>query len=197
MTTNPSAAARPTVVVPRPPFEAAGPIARAALALTDWAERWVPDAYSCQPGARLYRTGDLARYQRNCNILFVGRADHQVKIRGFRIELGEIESVLSKHAGVQQAAVLARTDERGDKSLVAYAVGNAGAEELRIYLRSQLPEYMVPSSILILAKLPLNANGKIDRAALPKPEDVRGDSKEPVAPRAGYGSLWDLAASLF
>ena len=106
--------------------------------------------------------------------------DDQVKIRGFRIELGEIESVLLRHGGVKQAAVLALADERGEKSLVAYVVGAAGGDELRSYLRGQLPDYMVPAAIVELPKFPLNANGKIDRQALPKPEDVQGRRRNPL-----------------
>jgi acyl carrier protein len=131
----------------------------------------------------MYRTGDLVRYLPDGNIEFLGRVDDQVKIRGFRIELGEVESVLLKHPGVKQAAVLALADERGEKSLAAYVVGSATSDELRTYLRSQLPDYMMPSAIIELPKLPLNANGKIDRQALPKPEDVKGAKKDTVAPR--------------
>jgi acyl carrier protein len=131
----------------------------------------------------MYGTGDLVRYLADGNVEFLGRVDDQVKIRGFRIELGEVESVLLKHAGVKQAAVLALSDERGEKSLAAYVVGSASGDELRTYLRSQLPDYMMPAAIVELPKLPLNANGKIDRQALPKPEDVKGAKKEAVAPR--------------
>src|ERR1035438_5767499 len=131
----------------------------------------------------MYRTGDLVRYLPDGNVEFLGRVDDQVKIRGFRIELGEMESVMLRHDGVKQAAVLAVANERGEKSLVAYVVGAAGSDELRSYVRGQLPDYMVPSAILQMPKFPLNANGKIDRQALPRPEDVKGAQKEPVAPR--------------
>lgn len=157
-------------------------------------ERFVPERFGPDPSGKMYRTGDLARYLPDGNVEFLGRADDQVKIRGFRIELGEIESVLSKHTNVQQAAVLAIADERGDRSLVAYIVGSATADELRIFLRSQVPEYMVPSSVLTLPKMPLNANGKIDRQALPRPEDIRGAPKETIAPRTPseevVGAIW-------
>ena len=105
------------------------------------------------------------------------------RFEGFRIELGEIESVLLRYSGVKQAVVLAVANDRGEKSLVAYVVGSAGGEELRSYLRGQLPDYMMPAAIVELPKFPLNANGKIDRPALPKPEDVHKAQTEPVAPR--------------
>ncbi len=158
------------------------------------AERFVPEKHGPDPSARMYRTGDLVRYLPDGNIEFLGRADDQVKIRGFRIELGEIESVLLKFDGVKQAVVLAQADERGDKSLVAYVVGSAAAADLRTHLRTQLPDYMVPSAIIDLPKLPLTSNGKIDRQALPKPEDVATSDKEPVAPRTPteevVASIW-------
>jgi len=120
--------------------------------------------------------------------------DDQVKIRGFRIELGEIESLLLQHSGLKQAVVLALTDERGEKSLVAYCVGTAHSDELRTYLRAQLPDYMVPAAIIELAKFPLNANGKVDRQALPKPEEGKSSSKEAIAPRTPteevVASIW-------
>jgi amino acid adenylation domain-containing protein len=147
------------------------------------AERFLPDKLGPDASAKMYRTGDLVRYLPDGNIEFLGRVDDQVKIRGFRIELGEIESVLLRHGGVKQAAVLAVADERGDKSLVAYVIGAAGTDELRSYLRGQLPDYMVPSAIVELQKFPLNANGKIDRQALPKPEALQPARKEPVSPR--------------
>ena len=146
-------------------------------------ERFLPDRYGTDASAKMYRTGDLVRYLPGGEVEFLGRADDQVKIRGFRIELGEVESVLLRHGGVKQAAVLAIANERGEKSLVAYVVGSAGGEELRSYLRSQLPDYMMPAAIVELPKFPLNSNGKIDRQALPKPEDVQAAQKEPVSPR--------------
>lgn len=147
------------------------------------AERFVPDRFGPDPTATMYRTGDLVRYLADGNVEFLGRTDDQIKIRGFRIELGEVESALMRHDGVKQAAVLALPDERGEKSLVAYVVGAAGGDELRSYLRSQLPDYMMPSAIIELPKLPLNANGKIDRQAFPKPEDVKATLKESISPR--------------
>jgi amino acid adenylation domain-containing protein len=158
-------------------------------------------------GKIMYRTGDLARYGTDGNIEFLGRGDDQVKIRGFRIELGEIEAVLARHAGVKQAVVLARAtaaekdkDEAGEKRLLAYVVahrdtasgssagagsGSASAELtgeiLRAYLKQELPDYMVPQAVMVLAKLPLNANGKIDRQGLPEPEQLTA-AKTYVAP---------------
>jgi acyl-coenzyme A synthetase/AMP-(fatty) acid ligase/acyl carrier protein len=139
---------------------------------------------------KMYRTGDLARYGEDGNIEFLGRGDDQVKIRGFRIELGEIEAVLSRHASVKQVVVLAREDEQGDKRLLAYVVpsrdssskNEIAGEDLRAYLKQQLPDYMVPQAVVILAKLPLTANGKIDRQGLPEPEQA-SQSKAYAAPK--------------
>jgi amino acid adenylation domain-containing protein len=148
------------------------------------AERFIPDPFSGEPGARLYRTGDLARWLPGGDLDFLGRADQQVKIRGFRIELGEIEAELHEHPAVQVCVVLAREDAPGEKALVAYLVPREGQEpevrELRQFLASKLPSYMVPSAFVSLPALPLSANGKIDRAALPAP--LR-ENLEVVAPR--------------
>jgi amino acid adenylation domain-containing protein len=147
------------------------------------AERFLQNPFVSDKQARMYRTGDLARFVTGGNVEFLGRADDQVKIRGFRIELGEIEAVLGKHPGVKQAVVLARPDERGEKRLLGYVVArdaSLNSESLRVYLKDQLPEYMVPAALMPLAKLPLNANGKIDRQALPEPEQAQ--TKAYVAP---------------
>jgi hypothetical protein len=127
-------------------------------------------------GERLYRSGDLARWLSDGSLEYLGRVDHQVKIRGFRIELGEIESVLLAHEGVRDAVVVARDDGFGSKQLVGYVVGGqaddvALVNELRSRLQEQLPAYMVPSALMVLPSLPLSANGKLDRKALPAPED--------------------------
>jgi amino acid adenylation domain-containing protein len=149
------------------------------------AERFLRDPFAGDAGATMYRTGDLARYQEDGNVEFLGRGDDQVKIRGFRIELGEIEAVLAQHAGVKQAVVLAREEDGGEKRLVGYIVSQreaaVSADELRSYLKQQLPDYMVPAAMVMLSKLPLNANGKIDRQALPAPEQAQ--SKTYIAPR--------------
>ena len=122
---------------------------------------------------RLYKTGDLARYLPDGNIEFLGRIDHQVKIRGFRIELGEIENTLSQYEGIQEAVVIAKTQESEDKYLVAYYISSElstiSPQQLREFLQQKLPDYMIPSAFVSLDKFPLTPNGKRDRAALPDP----------------------------
>src|SRR5262249_24573165 len=149
-------------------------------------ERFIPDAFRPGTGSRLYKSGDLARRLANGDMEYLGRIDQQVKIRGFRIELGEIESALAQHAGVKYAVVIDREDTPGDKRLVAYLVANGDSptsEELRTHLKQSLPEYMVPSAFVALASLPLTANGKVDRRALPVPDGMLARSEELVAPR--------------
>jgi len=151
------------------------------------AERFVPDPFGREPGARLYRTGDLLRHRADGELEFLGRIDRQVKLRGFRIELGEIESTLAQHPEVRQATVLLREDRPGAERLVAYVVAEADQEpearELRAFLERWVPEYMVPSAIVRLESLPLNANQKIDRTALPAPEEVARERRPAVQPR--------------
>jgi amino acid adenylation domain-containing protein len=146
-------------------------------------ERFVTGLLRETPHERLYRTGDLARYREDGEIEFVGRADDQVKLRGFRIELGEIEASLLGHEDVTQAVVVMREDTAGVRRLVAYIVGSTRLElaKLKDRLETQLPSYMVPSTIIQLDSLPLTANGKVNRNSLPAPELVRVESQELVA----------------
>ncbi|HTQ78615.1 MAG TPA: amino acid adenylation domain-containing protein, partial [Thermoanaerobaculia bacterium] len=147
------------------------------------AERFVPDPFGGF-GQRLYRTGDRVRPRPDGRIEFLGRLDTQVKIRGFRVEPGEVEAVLAAEPGVREAVVLVRQDKPGDRRLVAYVVGDADALTLREALRRRLPEPLVPAAIVHLDSLPLNANGKVDRAALPAPEELEPHGEEPLAPRS-------------
>jgi amino acid adenylation domain-containing protein len=139
------------------------------------AERFVPDEYSGGRGRRLYRTGDLVRYRMDGNLEFIGRIDQQVKIRGFRIELGEIEAVLRQQPEVREAVVMVEESESAGKRLVAYVVGRSKSvpknEELKSYLKTRLPDYMVPSVWVMLEEMPLMPNGKVDRRVLRVPEE--------------------------
>ena len=149
-------------------------------------EKFISNPFSKNPKERLYKTGDRVRYLSGGEIEFLGRIDDQVKIRGYRIELGEIEAMLGQHAGIQQAVVLAREDIPGDRRLVSYAVATPGstpsASDLRNFLMQKLPEYMVPSIFVSLESLPLTANGKLDRKALPAPNQTRSDLSETITP---------------
>ncbi|ATI59681.1 MULTISPECIES: non-ribosomal peptide synthetase [Bacillus] len=146
------------------------------------AERFISHPFSSNPKERLYRTGDLARYLPDGNLDYRGRIDHQVKIRGFRIEIGEIESTLNTYASVTEAVVIVREDQPGDKRLVAYVVGDGNVDAWREYLKAKLPSYMVPSGFVAMEAIPLTANGKVDREALPMPEEKQINS-EWVGPR--------------
>ncbi len=138
-------------------------------------KKFIPNPFSSNPESRLYKTGDLARYLPSGDIEFVGRTDYQVKILGFRVEPGEIESVLIQHPGITDAIVLASEAPNGDKSLIAYFVSTLQRppthESLRKFLRKRLPEHMVPAAFVGLPSFPLTANGKVDRHALPRPEE--------------------------
>ncbi|GLH79079.1 hypothetical protein SSBR45G_39880 [Bradyrhizobium sp. SSBR45G] len=167
---------------------ARGYLGRAGLT----AERFIADPYG-GPGARLYRSGDLARWRSDGAVDYVGRADHQVKIRGFRIELGEIEARLLRQPQVGAAVVIARAVGAG-RQLVGYVSGDLGLDgvALRAALSAELPDYMVPSRIVVLDRLPLMVNGKVDRSALPAPE--LADTASRVAPRTPnertLGAIW-------
>lgn len=141
------------------------------------AERFCKNPFRSEPDARLYRTGDLARFLPDGNIEFIGRLDTQVKIRGYRIELGEIETLLNTHPAVGQSVVVAREDVPGEKQLVAYVVYRNGhapdAVQLREYVREKLPEHMVPARVVSLSAFPLTPNNKIDRKALPSPQQLK------------------------
>ena len=148
---------------------------------------------------RLYKTGDLARYREDGNIEFLGRIDYQVKIRGNRIELGEIEALLQQHPQVRETVVVAREDIPNDCRLVAYLVTRENTKpsvnELRGFLKQQLPEYMLPSAFIVLDALPLTPNGKIDRRALPAPDSQRPELTATFKPPQSemeqqIGKLW-------
>ena len=163
------------------------------------AERFLPDPFSNEPGARLYRTGDLVRWLPSGQLEFLGRTDRQVKVRGFRVELGEIEAALTEHPAVREAAVLAREDQPGERRLVAYisthSEREAEAGALRAFLKTRLPDHMLPAAFVTLDALPLNSSGKIDRRALPAPDAVRPSlAAAYVAPRTpaeeGIAAIW-------
>ncbi|WP_043204347.1 amino acid adenylation domain-containing protein, partial [Pseudomonas putida] len=161
------------------------------------AERFLDDPFSRQPRARMYRSGDLASWQADGTLLYLGRADHQVKLRGFRIELGEIEARLAQCAGIRDTAVVLREDTPGDKRLVAYFTAHAAAPALaglHTQLQGQLPDYMLPAAYVCLAELPLTANGKLDRRALPQPGSDAVISRAFEAPQgeteAALAAIW-------
>ncbi|MBD6621231.1 amino acid adenylation domain-containing protein, partial [Komarekiella sp. 'clone 1'] len=149
-------------------------------------EKFIPSPFSNSKHKRLYKTGDLACYGSDGSIKFRGRIDNQVKVRGFRIELGEIESVLNTHPQIQQAVVTAREDIPGNKRLVAYIVIRdelLTTDQLREFIKQKLPEYMVPSAFVTLDILPLTANGKVDRKALPTPDQETFSNLQYIPPR--------------
>ncbi len=163
------------------------------------AERFLPDPFRSVTGAKLYRTGDLVRLLATGDFEFLGRADDQIKLRGFRIELGEIESALAAHRAIGQTAVTVREDMPGDKRLVAYLVPRNGSlpstTELRSFLATKLPDYMIPSAFVPMEQLPLTANGKINRRALPTPvADALTSTDAYVAPstpqQEAFAMVW-------
>src|SRR2546429_1980057 len=166
------------------------------------AERFVPDPYSRVEGARLYKTGDLVRYRADGVLEFVGRLDHQVKVRGYRIELGEVEQALLEYPAVRDCVVVAREGHGSSQQLVAYVVLAQQVDEigewqatLHAYLGERLPDYMVPSHFVLLEALPLTANGKVDRRALPAPEPVAPHAEpqeEPAARTSVEQSLTEI-----
>jgi amino acid adenylation domain-containing protein len=164
------------------------------------AEKFIPNPFDSNQSMRLYKTGDLCVYLPDGNIEYIGRIDHQVKIRGFRVELGEIESLLSSHPDVIESVVIAREDQPGNKLLVAYLVSNLIPEAslsqiLREYLKEKLPAFMIPSAFILLKKLPITPNGKVDRKDLPAPTSLLANfSVEQVQPRDALeiqlASIW-------
>ena len=149
-------------------------------------KRFVPDPFSDVPGAVMYRSGDLAQVNPNGEMEYLGRMDHQVKIRGFRVELGEIESALNRHDSIRESVVIAQDTAVGDKRLVGYIVPDVevppSVTELREYLAPKIPDYMIPAVFVVLERLPLTTNGKVDRRALPTPDSARPDLREAYVP---------------
>ncbi len=158
-------------------------VARGYLNRPDLTEkRFLKNRFAKEEGPRMYRSGDLGRWRPDGTIEFLGRNDSQVKIRGYRVELGEIEAMLQQQSGVRGCAVVAKTGANGSKKLVAYVVGERDCDELRRNLKSKLPAYMVPSAIVALPELPLSGNGKVDREALEKREDLGSGAESYEAP---------------
>lgn len=150
------------------------------------AEKFVPNPFATNPGTRLYKTGDLARYLASGDVEFLGRRDFQVKVRGFRVELGEIEAALARHGAVREAVVVAKEEGVNHRRLVAYLVPapnlSLSTADLRDFLKTQLPDYMMPSDFVLLEKLPLTPNGKINRQALPAPSAHPLPADDYIAP---------------
>jgi len=162
------------------------------------AERFLPDPFAPIPGGRLYKSGDLARLRTDGNIEFLGRIDQQVKVRGFRIELGEIEAVLKQHENVRDAVAVA-CEKLGQKRLAAYVVldgrASVSTSELRAHLKQSLPEYMIPSAFIKLSELPLTASGKVNRQALPSPDNAFQESGEDYV--AARNPVEDVLAAIW
>jgi acyl carrier protein len=160
------------------------------------ADKFVPNPFA---EGRLYKTGDLARYRPDGAIEFLGRIDDQVKLRGFRIELGEIEAVMKKHPAVSEfVAMIHKNKVASSNSLVGYVVASdVSADQLRQHAKKSLPDYMVPSALVFLEKLPLMANGKLDRRALPEPEQQRQLYIEPQTPlQRKLAEIWRNALDI-
>jgi amino acid adenylation domain-containing protein len=162
-------------------------------------ERFIENPFTKNHSDRFYRTGDLGRYLPDGNVEPLGRADHQVKIRGFRVELGELEAALGSHPGVRECAVIAREDEPGDKRLVSYYVAEEATAptggELRQFLKERLPDYMIPSTFVLMDHLPLTPNKKVDRRALPAPLQTEatenaGSSLPPTTVEQKVSDIW-------
>ena len=167
--------------VPGHLFLAGVQLARGYLGRPDLTgERFLDDPFV--PGERVYRSGDLAYYRPDGAVVFLGRSDHQIKIRGLRVELGEIEAAIMQSGLARQCAVIASLDAVGAQRIVAYAVGVADVAVLRERLAARLPDYMVPSALIVLDALPVTANGKLDRAALPAPEFNGAEGRPPETP---------------
>ena len=149
---------------------------RAAISIiaSATAERFLPNPFATQNDQRMYRTGDLARWRKDGVVEFLGRVDSQVKILGHRVEPGEVEATLGAHIGLEQTCVVPIDGENESKRLAAYYVAKSGAgvtaEELRSYVATKLPQYMVPTFFIPIPALPLSPNGKVDRSALPPPQ---------------------------
>jgi acyl carrier protein len=166
------------------------------------AERFVANPFSADPQARMYKTGDLGRWRSDGTIEYLGRNDRQVKIRGFRVELGEIEAQLVRLAQVKEVTLIAREDLPGEKRLVAYIVYRELAkgenapdvQSLRTHLRASLPEYAVPSAFVVMERLPITPNGKLDLRALPTPELEAYGNQQYDAPQ---GEVEELLAAIW
>jgi acyl carrier protein len=169
------------------------------------AERFVSDPFDGQEGARLYKTGDICRFLDDGNIEYLGRNDFQIKLRGRRIEAGEIEAVLGQHPAVQQSLVMVREDTPEDKILVAYVVPSTGVpisdSILRSFLKSRLPDIMVPAAFVMMDAFPLTLSGKTDRRALPPPHGLRPELDSAYVParrdvERTIASIWQSVLGL-